>query len=107
MQTLSPEQGLDALGVMLRNQHALVIAASVDWAQLYHVRPDLRAMINEVRGVVECEGDMSTTVTNYINSRFHNKTKESAKTITVSALQSIEQYIVKADTEIIGHEPLL
>jgi acyl transferase domain-containing protein/acyl carrier protein len=106
MQTLSPEQGLAALGVMLRNQHALVIAASVDWAQLYHVRPDLRAMINEVRGVVECEGDMSTTVTTYINSRFHNKTKESAKTITVSALQSIEQYIMKAATEIIGHEPL-
>ncbi|MDA9097989.1 phosphopantetheine-binding protein [bacterium] len=106
MKTISPEQGLAALDVMLRKQYALVIAASVDWAQLYHVRPDLRAMINEVKGVVESEGDMSTTVTTSINHGFHNKTKESAKTFTVSALHTIEQHIMKAATEIIGHEPV-
>ena len=104
VKTLSPEQGIAALAVVLRQRHAIVMVASMDWAQVYRIRPDLRAMLTEVRDETARQEDtfFSTTTEN----NFNNKTKESNKVITVSACDNIEHYVLKAATEVIGYEPV-
>ena len=59
VKTLSPEQGIAALAVVLRQRHAIVMVASMDWAQVYRIRPDLRAMLTEVRDETAREEDTS------------------------------------------------
>ena len=105
VKTLSPEQGIAALAVVLRQRHAIVMVASMDWAQVYRIRPDLRAMLTEVRDETAREEDTSFFSTTTENN-FNNKTKESNKVITVSACDNIEHYVLKAATEVIGYEPV-